>query len=169
MGGAIVLDLARELPALGVGVERIVLIDTPLVRGSPPGRGASADFVRTIRDRLGLAGWRARLHMNPWRGGHGDIQFSHEYRILVQRLHRRALADYVPRTPGIPVVVLKAQEVRLRDGLDARACFVERLDPPPKVIAIPGDHVTCLHPRNLPSLSRTLVDLLQSPPDGSSC
>ena len=56
--------------------------------------------------------------------------------------------------------MLKAQEIRNPGGRDARADTVQHLDPKPRVIEIPGNHLTCIREPHINTLAQALDSIL---------
>ncbi|MBI1374625.1 MAG: alpha/beta fold hydrolase [Phycisphaera sp.] len=163
LGGAVALELARELAEHGVTVDTVVLIDTPLTADSDSAWLSARRWIHKWRDAVRVVRWRAKLIAERVQRRGAALMYTHRFRLFVQQLHRWALARYTPRVPPAPVVVLKVEQARLRRGADAQDAFIAALDPPPRVVPIPGDHLTCLQPPHLDGLVDILCDLLNTP------
>jgi acyl-coenzyme A synthetase/AMP-(fatty) acid ligase/thioesterase domain-containing protein/acyl carrier protein len=163
-GGIIALETANQLIQAGAKVDQIIMIDTPLISGVANRLARKSGQVKALRHYAQVGVWKMRLQLNRLLDGSGSIVFSQKYRVAVQQIHHRAIAQHTIRNTSVPVVMLKAQQIRNSDGRDTRADTVRYLDPTPQVIEIPGNHLTCIREPHITSLAQSLDSIL----DGES-
>jgi acyl-coenzyme A synthetase/AMP-(fatty) acid ligase/thioesterase domain-containing protein/acyl carrier protein len=172
-GGLLAYELTSRLQAAGYRIDHLVLIDSVIRRGAP-----KSPFGRLLRTMINLPNWLRTdaMEMTPsewilelkkkWRrsvlGLHNDLNAPSDSLYSQQFC---AAVDFDPTNPSgtsLPqkTTVIRASTQSLSNPVFGALGWEPYIQPPPKVLVVPGNHLSILEPDRSRHLAEALREAL---------
>ena len=172
-GGLLAYELTSRLQAAGHRVDHLVLIDSVISRGAPQGA-----FGRLLRTMVNLPNWLRTdaIQMTP---SEWVLELKKKWRRSVLRLQNdmnaptdslynqqfRAAVDFDPASPSrtsLPqkTTVIRARSQSLSNPVFGALGWESYIHPTPKVLVVPGNHLSILDHDQSRYLAEVLENIL---------